>query len=147
MAGQCNACCGGAAVDGQCDPIAADLSSTDQTAQVPEAALRASLGCGNPTALAALSLGEVVLDLGSGGGIDGGIAGALQDTTCRASLDRVGFEAIDIEPTRVDSVEAARAFLTAEGLDAAALTNAVDGPFMSVSIRARKPIAPAGVGE
>lgn len=257
VAGQGNACCGGAAFDGQCDPITADLYSTDQTGEVPEAALRASLGCGNPTALAALSPGEVVLDLGSGGGIDvllsaqrvgptgfaygldmtdemlalaeanrvssgltnvqflkgdiehiplpdasvdviisncvinlaadkdrvlreafrvlkpggrlavsdvvvrgevpeairrsmelwvGCIAGALQDTTYRASLDRVGFEAIDIEPTRVYSVEDARAFLTAEGLDAAALATAVDGHFMSAFIRARKPIAPAGVG-
>ena len=257
VAGQGNACCGGAAFDGQCDPITADLYSTDQTRRVPEAALRASLGCGNPTALAALSPGEVVLDLGSGGGIDvllsaqrvgptgfaygldmteemlalaeanrvssgltnvqflkgkiehiplpdasvdviisncvinlaadkdrvlceafrvlkpggrlavsdvvvrgevpeairrsmelwvGCIAGALQDTTYRASLNRAGFEAIDIEPTRVYSVEDARAFLTAEGLDATALATAVDGNFMSAFIRARKPIAPAGVG-
>jgi len=255
VAGQGNACCGGAAFDGQCDPITADLYSTDQTGQVPDAALRASLGCGNPTALAALSPGEVVLDLGSGGGIDvllsarrvgatgfaygldmtdemlalaeanrassgltnvqflkgdiehiplpdasvdviisncvinlaadkdrvlreafrvlkpggrlavsdvvvrgevpdpirrsmelwvGCIAGALQDLAYRASLDRAGFEAIDIEPTRVYSVEDARAFLTAEGLDADALATAVDGNFMSAFIRARKPAAAAG---
>ena len=51
-------------------PITANLYGTDETASLPDAAVRASLGCGNPTALAALAPGEVVLDLGSGGGID-----------------------------------------------------------------------------
>ena len=252
VAGQGNACCGGAAFDGHCDPITADLYSADQVGQIPEAALRASLGCGNPTALAELSPGDVVLDLGSGGGIDvllsarrvgptgwaygldmtdemlalaernrassglanvrflkgdiehiplpdasvdviisncvinlaadkdrvlreafrvlkpggrlavsdvvvrgmvpeairrsmelwvGCIAGALQDTQYQEALGRAGFEGIDIEPTRVYSVDDARAFLTAEGLDAAALATAVDGSFMSAFIRARKPAA------
>ena len=59
-------CCGGTAAD----PISSDLYSRDETASVPEAALLASLGCGNPTALAELQRGETVLDLGSGGGID-----------------------------------------------------------------------------
>jgi len=57
-------CCGSA------DPITSDLYSTDDTAGLPEAAVGASLGCGNPTALASLEPGETVLDLGSGGGID-----------------------------------------------------------------------------
>jgi arsenite methyltransferase len=52
------------------DPISANLYGAEETAALPEEALRASLGCGNPTALAALAPGEVVLDLGSGGGID-----------------------------------------------------------------------------
>ena len=52
------------------DPITGDLYSGDEVAAIPEAALKASLGCGNPTALAALAEGETVLDLGSGGGID-----------------------------------------------------------------------------
>jgi arsenite methyltransferase len=52
------------------DPIVRDLYSKEQTAQLPEEAVRASLGCGNPTLLAELKPGEVVLDLGSGGGID-----------------------------------------------------------------------------
>lgn len=52
------------------DPITSNLYSDDQTAALPEAAVRASLGCGNPTALAELLPGQVVLDLGSGGGID-----------------------------------------------------------------------------
>jgi arsenite methyltransferase len=56
-------CCGG-------DPITADLYEPGQTTGVPEQAVLASLGCGNPTALAQLKPGEVVLDLGSGGGID-----------------------------------------------------------------------------
>jgi SAM-dependent methyltransferase len=53
-----------------CDPMTRDLYDADQTADLPEAALAASLGCGNPTALAQLEPGQVVLDLGSGGGID-----------------------------------------------------------------------------
>lgn len=59
-------CCGDAAID----PISADLYAQDQTAGLPEAAVLASLGCGNPTALAELHPGQTVLDLGSGGGID-----------------------------------------------------------------------------
>lgn len=53
-----------------CDPITTDLYSVDQTGVVPQKAVRASLGCGNPTALIDLRPGETVLDLGSGGGID-----------------------------------------------------------------------------
>jgi SAM-dependent methyltransferase len=52
------------------DPITANLYTTDETAGLPSAAVTASLGCGNPSALAQLNLGETVLDLGSGGGID-----------------------------------------------------------------------------
>ncbi len=53
-----------------CNPITSNLYDASQTGQIPEEALLASLGCGNPTALAQLNPGEVVLDLGSGGGID-----------------------------------------------------------------------------
>ncbi|HEV7365946.1 MAG TPA: arsenite methyltransferase [Gemmatimonadales bacterium] len=59
-------CCGGSAED----PITSNLYSEAETATLPEKAVLASLGCGNPTALAELHRGEVVLDLGSGGGID-----------------------------------------------------------------------------
>jgi SAM-dependent methyltransferase len=62
-----SACCGGSGAE---DPITANLFGDDDSRSVPEGALRASLGCGNPTALAELRPGEVVLDLGSGGGID-----------------------------------------------------------------------------
>jgi len=66
-----SSCCGAAAaLDGCCDPITSNLYGDDQTSQLPEAAVLASLGCGNPTALAELLPGENVLDLGSGGGID-----------------------------------------------------------------------------
>src|ERR1700683_3894653 len=58
-----SACCGG-------DPITSNLYQSEQTAGIPEQAVLASLGCGNPTALAQLRPGEIVLDLGSGGGID-----------------------------------------------------------------------------
>lgn len=71
-------CCGppaagsgsGCGCGGGGDPITANLYGAEETAAIPAAALRASLGCGNPTALADLQPGEVVLDLGSGGGID-----------------------------------------------------------------------------
>ncbi|HEY6273868.1 MAG TPA: arsenite methyltransferase [Terriglobales bacterium] len=63
-------CCGGAAASGACDPITSNLYDASQAEQIPGEALLASLGCGNPTALAELKPGEVVLDLGSGGGID-----------------------------------------------------------------------------
>jgi SAM-dependent methyltransferase len=64
-------CCGPDEVAGAGrDPITADLYSPEEVAELPEAAVLASLGCGNPTALAELRPGETVLDLGSGGGID-----------------------------------------------------------------------------
>jgi len=64
------ACCGGGAELSGCDPINKDLYTDDEKGGLPEKALAASLGCGNPTALAKLQPGETVLDLGSGGGID-----------------------------------------------------------------------------
>src|ERR1700681_3597720 len=66
-----SSCCGSAPSSGlSCDPITANLYDSSQAEQIPEDAMLASLGCGNPTALAKLSPGETVLDLGSGGGID-----------------------------------------------------------------------------
>lgn len=63
-------CCGTAPSCGSGDPITSNLYDSGETSAIPEEAVRASLGCGNPTALAQLQPGEVVLDLGSGGGID-----------------------------------------------------------------------------
>jgi arsenite methyltransferase len=68
--GDSNGCCGTAATGLGCDPITSKLYDSAQTKQIPEEAVLASLGCGNPAALAKLNAGEVVLDLGSGGGID-----------------------------------------------------------------------------
>jgi arsenite methyltransferase len=66
-----SSCCGATAASAlSCDPITSNLYDSTQTGALPEEAVLASLGCGNPTALAQLSPGEVVLDLGSGGGID-----------------------------------------------------------------------------
>src|SRR6266511_2753720 len=60
-------CCGG---ESSCNPVTSDLYSSKETSALPIEAVLASQGCGNPTALAELKPGEVVLDLGSGGGID-----------------------------------------------------------------------------
>src|SRR5690349_16573980 len=72
VSGEGSACCGSS--PSSCcsgsDPITSDLYDQLQKDELPEAAVLASLGCGNPTALAELKPGEVVLDLGSGGGID-----------------------------------------------------------------------------
>jgi SAM-dependent methyltransferase len=252
-----SSCCGAsAATDGCCDPITSNLYDSTQTSQIPEEAVRASLGCGNPTLLAQLKEGETVLDLGSGGGIDvllsaqrvgpggkaygldmtdemlalarenqrkagvenveflkgeieniplpdnsvdviisncvinlsadkgqvlreafrvlkpggrfavsdvvlrgdipqrvrdsvmlwvGCVAGALQDSEYAAKLAEAGFEAIDIEPTRIYRVEDARAFLTAEGIDVDAIAPQVDGKFMSAFVRATKPGLPSNL--
>jgi SAM-dependent methyltransferase len=64
-----SSCCGASALEG-CDPITSNLYNAAQTGELPHEAVSASLGCGNPTALAPLHPGETVLDLGSGGGID-----------------------------------------------------------------------------
>ena len=64
-------CCGASSASGgTCDPITSNLYDASQTGELPQEAVLASLGCGNPTALAQLNPGETVLDLGSGGGID-----------------------------------------------------------------------------
>jgi arsenite methyltransferase len=66
-----SSCCGASPSGiGQCDPITSNLYGVTQTGDLPEEAVLASLGCGNPTSLAELRAGETVLDLGSGGGID-----------------------------------------------------------------------------
>src|ERR1039458_3566535 len=70
VAGGSSSCCGGAPADAHCaDPITGNLYGSE-LGELPDTAVLASLGCGNPTALAQLNPGEVVLDLGSGGGID-----------------------------------------------------------------------------
>lgn len=70
VAGGGSTCCGGTSSAPQTDPITANLYAASETAGLPPEAVAASLGCGNPTALAELRPGETVLDLGSGGGID-----------------------------------------------------------------------------
>src|SRR5947207_6344254 len=70
-AGEANGCCGASACCGtDVDPITSDLYDEAQKSSLPQEAILASVGCGNPTALAELHPGEMVLDLGSGGGID-----------------------------------------------------------------------------
>ena len=247
-----SSCCGSSASAGQCDPITSNLYLKGETAGLPVEATAASLGCGNPTALAELEPGEIVLDLGSGGGIDvflsgrrvgltgedyglditdemlglarenqrkagaenveflkgeieqiplpdasvdviisncvinlsadkdrvlaeafrvlkpggrfavsdvvvrgevpspirrsvelwvGCVAGALEESEYRAKLGKAGFEAIEVEPTRIYRVEDARDFLAGAGMDADTIAPQVDGKFMSAFVRARKPRA------
>lgn len=248
-----SACCGSkSAEEGICDPITGKIYDATQAKEVPQEALLASLGCGNPTALAKLIPGETVLDLGSGGGIDvllsakrvgpsgkaygldmtdemlalarenqrkagisnieflkgeienvplpdnsvdvvisncvinlstdkdrvlreafrvlkpggrfavsdvvvrgevppeirrnvelwiGCVAGALQESEYRQKLAAAGFEAIDIEPTRVYRAEDAREFISAQGIDVDAIAPMVEGKFMSAFVRAKKPSA------
>jgi arsenite methyltransferase len=244
-------CCGTRSAESSCcDPITSNLYGKDEAGAVPDDALKASLGCGNPTALAELKTGETVLDLGSGGGIDvllsarrvgptgrafgldmtddmlalaeenkrksglgnvhflkgeiediplpdnsvdviisncvinlsgdkdkvlreafrvlkpggrfavsdvvvrgevpdavrrsmelwvGCVAGALSDSDYRAKLAAAGFDRIEIEATRVYDAADAKAFLSAEGLDADAIAKEVDGKFVSAFVRAVKP--------
>jgi len=250
--GQGSACCGSSPASSMngCDPITSNLYGVAEADSVPEGALRASLGCGNPTLLAKLQLGETVLDLGSGGGIDvllsarrvgptgrafgldmtdemlalaeenrrksgltnveflkgeieniplpdnnvdvivsncvinlsgdkdrvlqeafrvlkpggrlaisdvvvlgevpheirhnmelwvGCVAGALTDVDYRDKLQTAGFEAIEIEPTRIYNIADAREFLGAAGLDVNTIASQVEGKFISAFVRAQKP--------
>src|SRR5438445_13121717 len=66
-------CCG-ASSSSSCDPVTSNLYAQEQTAELPEKAVAASLGCGNPTALAGLTAGETVLGVGPGGRLDGLLA-------------------------------------------------------------------------
>jgi len=257
-AGGGSACCGASACcDGSLDPITSNLYGSDQTGEIPQEAVLASLGCGNPTALAELHAGETVLDLGSGGGIDvllsarrvgaagkaygldmtdemlslaeenkrksglqnveflkgeieniplpdgsvdviisncvinlsgdkdrvlreafrvlkpggrfavsdvvvrgdvpfevrknmelwvGCIAGALEDMEYVHKLAKAGFDAIDVEPTRVYDINDARTFLSGQGVDVDQIAPQVEGKFMSAFIRARKPASCCALG-
>ncbi len=123
-AGSQPGCCGG---ESSCDPISGNLYSRDETDGLPEKAVVASLGCGNPTALAEIREGEVVLDLGSGGGIDvllsakkvgpGGKAYGLDMTDEMLELARR-----NVSEARVDNVE----FLKGEIEDIPLPDNSVD---------------------
>jgi SAM-dependent methyltransferase len=250
-------CCNASGLETSCDPITSNIYTAVEEGEVPSTAIEAALGCGNPTALAELRPGEIVLDLGSGGGIDvllsarrvgpagkaygldmtdemlalaeenkrksgltnveflkgeiediplpansvdviisncvinlsadkdcvmkeayrvlkpggrlavadvvvrgkvpddikrrlelwvGCVAGALSDYDYVAKLAKAGFDNIDIEPTRVYSIEDARTFLTAQRLDVDQLTRQIEGKFMSAFIRASKAVGASCCG-
>jgi SAM-dependent methyltransferase len=188
--GAAPSCCGTGS--SCCDPTTSDLYETGQTQGLPEAALLASPGCGNPTALAELKPGEVVLDLGSGGGIDvllsaqragptgkaygldmtddmlalandnkrkagatnveflrgeiepairrsnlawvGCVALALDEQVYRGKVVAAGFRDVDVEPTRIYTLDDAAEFVAANGLAPQA-----DGRFFSAFVRATEP--------
>ncbi len=247
-----SSCCGAGLSEGTADPITSNLYSDSETACLPAGAVLASLGCGNPTAVAHLNPGETVLDLGSGGGIDvllsaqrvgltgkaygldmtdemlalarenqrksgldnveflkgeiediplpdssvdviisncvinlsvdkrrvlseafrvlkpggrfavsdvvvrgsipdhvrrsmelwvGCVAGALEVSEFSSLLTEIGFEEVDIEPTRIYQFEDAKAFLSGAGLDAEVLAREVGGRVMGAFVRARRPAA------
>jgi hypothetical protein len=69
----------------------------------------------------------------------GCIAGALEQDDYRAKLQRVGFDQVDLEPTRIYRVEDAREFLSGQGIDVDKIAPQVDGKFMSAFVRAVKP--------
>jgi arsenite methyltransferase len=251
-AGEGGGCGGGASAIPCCDPISSNLYALGETGGLPQQAVAASLGCGNPTALAKLEAGEHVLDLGSGGGIDvllsakrvgptgkaygldmtdemlalarenqrksgvknveflkgeieniplpensvdvvisncvinlsadkdrvlreahrvlrpggrfavsdvvvrgavpadirrnielwvGCVAGALEEGEYRSKLAGAGFEEIELEVTRVYSMEDARQFLAGQGIDVDAIAPQVEGKFASAFIRAKKAAA------
>ena len=240
-----------------CDPITSNLYGDEDASVLPDSALTASLGCGNPTALARLNPGDTVLDLGSGGGIDvilsarrvgptgmafgldmtdemlglardnarkanvtnveflkgqiehiplpgnsidviisncvinlsadkdralgeafrvlkpggrfavsdvvfrgdipdavkrslelwvGCVSGALSDVEYRTKLSAAGFTDIEIETTRVYSIDDARAFLASSGLDVEAIAPLMEGRVTSAFVRARKPEAKSCCG-
>jgi SAM-dependent methyltransferase len=247
--GQKAGCGCGTSPCGDADPITSNLYDEHQAAAIPAGAMLASLGCGNPTALADLKPGEIVLDLGSGGGIDvllsakrvgpagkaygldmtddmlalarenqrqsgltnvellkgdiehiplpdnsvdviisncvinlsadkdrviaeafrvlkpggrfavsdvvvrgevpeavrrsmelwvGCVAGALEEDAYRDTLTKAGFEAVDLEPTRIYRAEDAKPFLEHAGVPEEDVAQ-IDGRFMSAFVRARKP--------
>jgi transposase len=69
----------------------------------------------------------------------GCIAGALEENDYRAKLTAAGFESVDLEPTRIYRADAARGFLSGQGIDVDAIAPQIDGKFMSAFIRATKP--------
>ncbi len=108
--GPASSCCGGSAFNGSVDPITSNLYVNGETDELPPAAVLASLGCGNPTALAELHEGEVVLDLGSGGGIDVLLSARRVGSTGRAygldmTADMLALARKNATEAGVDNVE------------------------------------------
>lgn len=131
--GQRTSACGGGSCCGPeaKDPITSDLYAAAEVQGIPASAVLASLGCGNPTALAALQPGETVLDLGSGGGID-----------VLLSAQRVGPGGHGYGLDMTDEMLALankNARAAGAGIDAAGIADEIDGSFCSAFVRSVKP--------
>src|SRR5947207_514319 len=122
-----NCCCSGAStLEKSCDPITSNLYDARQKDEVPDTAINASLGCGNPPAEIKKNMELWV----------GCVAGALSDYDYVAKLAKAGFNNIDIEATRVYNIDDARAFLSNRGLNVDKLAKEVEGKFISAFVRA-----------
>src|SRR6266850_1336239 len=138
-------CCGSTSSARGCDPVTANLYGHDQTADLDRVfaeAFRVLKPGGRLAGSDVVVRGEVPSAIRRSVELwIGCIAGALEEGDYRARLAKAGFEAIEVEPTRVYRTEDAREFLDREGIDADAIAPAVDGKFMSAFVRARKPSA------
>src|SRR5439155_760055 len=130
----------GSSTSSECDPVTSNLYAADETTALPAEAVAASRGCGNPTALAELRAGEVVLDLGSGGGIDVLLSARRVGPTGKAyGLDMTD-EMLALARENQKRAEVAAGLLAGSGLDTPAIAREVDGKFISAFVRARKPL-------
>jgi arsenite methyltransferase len=146
--GPVNSCCGGAAFNGAVDPITSNLYLNGETAELPSAAVLASLGCGNPTALAEIKEGEVVLDLGSGGGIDVLLSARRVGATGKAygldmTDDMLALARRNAEEAGVENVEFLRGHIEAIPLPSASVDVIISNCVINLSGDKRRVLAEA----
>ena len=146
--GPVSSCCGGAAFNGSVDPITSNLYVSGETAELPTAAVLASLGCGNPTALATLNAGDVVLDLGSGGGIDVILSARRVGPTGRAygldmTDDMLALARRNAADARVENVEFLKGQIEAIPLPDASVDIVISNCVINLSADKRRVLAEA----
>lgn len=146
--GQVASCCSSSGGCGTKDPITSDLYEAQETAGLPAEAMLASLGCGNPTALAALKEGETVLDLGSGGGIDVLLSARRVGTTGKAygldmTDDMLALARENQRKAGVDNVEFLKGEIEAIPLPEAAVDVIISNCVINLSADKRQVLAEA----